>query len=71
MRKISEKRKKTFVGKTYEILVTEKTPDTKGRNINYHQVVIRDCNAVLGEFVTAEIKDANHGSLFGELKRGV
>ncbi|MBU0533012.1 tRNA (N(6)-L-threonylcarbamoyladenosine(37)-C(2))-methylthiotransferase [Candidatus Micrarchaeota archaeon] len=65
VRKISEKRRKMYIGKEYEVLITEKSPDFKGRNINYQQVVVRNFKGKLGDFVTVKIADANHGSLFG------
>ncbi|MBD3209853.1 tRNA (N(6)-L-threonylcarbamoyladenosine(37)-C(2))-methylthiotransferase [Candidatus Micrarchaeota archaeon] len=69
VRSISKERKKACIGKEYEVLVTESSPDFKGRNINYHQVVLKDFKGKTGEFADARIVDANHGSLFAEIMR--
>jgi len=66
VRSISEKRKKAYIDKTYEVLITEEDPDFKGRDLNYHQVVVKDFSGKLGDFVDVRIMDANHGSLFGK-----
>lgn len=66
VREISEKRKKAYIDKSYEVLITEEYPDFKGRNLNYHQVVVRDFSGKLGDFTDVKIVDANHGSLFGK-----
>jgi MiaB-like tRNA modifying enzyme len=68
VRRICEKRKKAYIGQRCEVLVTEESPDPKGRDINYHQVVVKGFRGRLGDFVDVEIIDANHGSLFGEAR---
>ncbi len=59
--------RKNLIGRRYRVLINEKGPDFKGRNINYQQVVVKDYQGRLGEFVDVEIVDANHCSLFGKM----
>ena len=66
VKKITEERKKRYVGKEYRVYIMEDDPDPKGRNINYQQVVVKNFKGELGDFVEVKIVDANHGSLFGE-----
>jgi MiaB/RimO family radical SAM methylthiotransferase len=66
-RRISEERNRALVGRTYEVLITEKQRDYTGRNVNYKQVVVKGFEGSLGERVRVKITGANHGSLFGEL----
>lgn len=67
IRRISEESKRRFIGRSFRVLVTEKDKDFKGRDINYHQVVLKDFEGKLGDFAQARITGANHGSLFGEV----
>lgn len=71
VKKIERENKKKYIGKIYRVLITEKETGThkdfKGRNINYCQVVVKDFNGKLGDFVNVKIVDANHGSLFGKI----
>ncbi|HSB47083.1 MAG TPA: tRNA (N(6)-L-threonylcarbamoyladenosine(37)-C(2))-methylthiotransferase [Candidatus Bilamarchaeum sp.] len=67
VRRISEERRRMLVGRRYRVLVTEKDKDFKGRNVNYHQVVLKDFKGRLGDVVDVEVTDANHGSLFAKI----
>lgn len=67
VRKISEERRKSLVGRICRVLITEKEDDFKGRDIHYHQVVVKDFGGKLGEFVEVKITGANHGSLFAKI----
>lgn len=70
-RKIELENRLKLVGKTYNVLITEKTNSPKvsykGRNINYIQVVVEDFNGKLGEFVNVKINRATNGTLFGKI----
>jgi MiaB/RimO family radical SAM methylthiotransferase len=68
VRRITEERRKAFIGRTMRVLVTEKQRDFTGRDINYRQVVVKGLRGKLGDFVDVDIFGANHGSLFGEQK---
>ncbi len=68
-RSVSNEKNQGLTGKTYRVLVTERQKDFTGRNTSYKQVVVRDFQGRVGEFVDVEIFDANHGSLFGKIKR--
>ncbi len=70
LKPILEENRRKFVGKTYPVLVTEKSKDYKGRLPNYLQVVLKDFNGELGTFVKAKIVDSSHNSLFGEIING-
>jgi MiaB-like tRNA modifying enzyme len=65
-RRVLEERNKKFIGKTYEVLITEKQKHFTGRNINYKQVVVKKFKGKLGDRIKVEIIDANYGVLFGE-----
>lgn len=65
-REINLGNRRNLIGKTYRVLVTERGPDFKARNINYQQVVLKEFNGKLGDFANVKITDAIHGSLFGE-----
>ncbi|VVC03669.1 tRNA-2-methylthio-N(6)-dimethylallyladenosine synthase [Candidatus Bilamarchaeum dharawalense] len=67
VRELNIESRRRFIGKTYPVLITEKQRDFTGRNINYTQVVVKGFQGKLGDFVTINIIDANHGSLFGEI----
>ena len=64
---INQQTRKALIGNTYRVLITEKYPDYKGRNVNYIQIVLKDFKGNLGESVDVKIKDANHNSLFGDV----
>ena len=64
---INRETRKALIGNTYRVLITESSPDYKGRNINYLQVVLKDFRGNLGESVDVRINDANHNSLFGDV----
>ena len=66
VRKIGAEKNKQLIGKTFEVLVTEKQKSYTGRTRSYKQVVITKGKTKLGETVKVKITDANHGSLFGE-----
>lgn len=66
--KINRETRKLLIGKRYKVLLTEHSDDYKGRNLGYHQVVIKDFIGKLGEFVDVEIIDTNHNSLFGKVE---
>ncbi len=61
------KRNETFVGKGYEILITEKSNQKhfKGKNINYKEVVVKNFKGKLGDLVNVEIVSSNSWALFG------
>lgn len=65
-RVIAERNKK-FIGKEYEVLITERQKDFKGRNVNYKQVIVKKFKGKLGDKLFVKITDANHGTLFGEV----
>ncbi len=62
-RRIALEKNRKFIGKTYDVLLTELAKSTTGRNINYKQIVV-DGN--LGEFVKAKVKKATYGYLLAE-----
>ncbi len=66
---IKKERRRALIGARYRVLITESSPDFKGRNINYQQVVVRNYRGELGKFVDVKITDANHSSLFGQLSK--
>ncbi len=59
--RITRENNEKFIGKEMDVLITE---NGKGRSREYKQVV---AEGELGEWIRVRIKDANHGSLFGEL----
>ncbi len=61
VKEITKENNEKFIGKEMDVLITEKG---KGRSREYKQVV---AEGKLGEWIRVRIKDANHGSLFGEL----
>jgi threonylcarbamoyladenosine tRNA methylthiotransferase CDKAL1 len=63
---INAKTRKPFIGRALEVLMTEKTRDFKGRDINYRQVIVKRFKGSIGDTIIALVKDANHGSFFGE-----
>ncbi|MBN1169904.1 tRNA (N(6)-L-threonylcarbamoyladenosine(37)-C(2))-methylthiotransferase [Candidatus Micrarchaeota archaeon] len=63
---INSETRKALIGNTYRVLITEKCPDYKGRNINYMQVVLKGFHGELGQFADVKINNANHNSLFGD-----
>jgi MiaB-like tRNA modifying enzyme len=69
VRAASLERNLGFIGKEYEVLITEKQKDYTGRNINYKQVVVKEFRGKIGERVLVEIIDANYGALFGKITR--
>ncbi len=70
VRKISEERRRPYIGRSCRVLITEKERDFKGRDISYHQVVVKDFAGKLGDFAQVRITGANHGSLFSKTERG-
>ena len=70
IREIATEKNKKLVGKEMNVLITEKGKGKtmKGRTDNYKQVVVSG-RCKLGDFVKVKIKEANHGSLFGEVVR--
>jgi MiaB-like tRNA modifying enzyme len=62
-KKISLEKNRKFVGKKYEVLLTELAKSTTGRNQNYKQIVVE---GKLGEFVTAKITKATSNYLMAE-----
>jgi len=64
-RGICAERNRALVGKTLDVLITERQRDFTGRTIGYKQVVVKDFHGALGDRVRVKITDANHGSLFG------
>ncbi len=62
-RKIALEGNRKYVGREYEVLLTELAKSTTGRNLNYKQVVVP---GELGEFVKAKIKKATYGYLIAE-----
>lgn len=71
IRKIATEKNKRYVGRVMKVLVVErgKGKTMKARSENYKQVVVEGVEgaALLGKFVRVKIRDANHGSLFGEV----
>jgi MiaB-like tRNA modifying enzyme len=67
VKKISAQINEELVGREYEVLMTEKDKDFKGRNENYKQVVVKNYKGELGQRVMVEITDSNYGSLIGRL----
>lgn len=63
IKKICAENNRKYIGKTLDVLVTEKG---KGRTKNYKQVAFQQ-NSEPGEWIKAKIKDANHGSLFASI----
>ena len=66
IREIGAGARKRFIGQKLRVLITEKDRDFKGRSIGYQQVVVKGFAGKLGDIVDVKIKDANHGSLFGQ-----
>jgi len=68
IKNIATEKNKKLIGKKMNVLITEKGKGKtmKGRTDNYKQVVVSG-RCKLGDFVKVKIKDANHGSLFGEV----
>ncbi|MFH2023719.1 MAG: tRNA (N(6)-L-threonylcarbamoyladenosine(37)-C(2))-methylthiotransferase [Candidatus Micrarchaeota archaeon] len=66
VRKMSVQICSRSIGKTYQVLITEKQGDFTGRNINYMQVVVKDFKGQLGDLINVKIIDAGHGFLFGK-----
>jgi threonylcarbamoyladenosine tRNA methylthiotransferase CDKAL1 len=62
-RKIALEKNKKFIGREYEVLLTEFAKSTTGRNQNYKQIVV---DGELGEFLKVKIKRATYGYLVGE-----
>ncbi len=60
VKKVCTENNLKYVGKTIDVLVTEKG---KGRAGNYKQVAFEG-DSELGSWIKVKIKDANHGSLF-------
>jgi MiaB/RimO family radical SAM methylthiotransferase len=69
VKRISMESKKRYVGRACRVLVTERQKDFTGRDINYHQVVVKGFKGPTGGFVDVVITSANHGSLFGKIIR--
>lgn len=67
VKQIHGERRRALIGKRYKVLITEKSHDFKARNINYHQVVVKNYTGNLGDFAEVKIADANNTSLFGEI----
>ncbi len=65
---LNRETRKHYIGNSYRVLLTERSPDFKGRNINYQQVVVKGFSGKLGEFANVKIVDSNHNSLFGVLE---
>ena len=61
IRKICAENNRKYIGKTLDVLATEKG---KGRTENYKQVAFGE-DAIPGRWIKIKIKEANHGSLFG------
>ncbi len=61
IRKICAENNRKYIGKTLDVLATEKG---KGRTKNYKQVAFGE-DAIPGRWIKIKIKEANHGSLFG------
>ncbi|MFH1448724.1 MAG: tRNA (N(6)-L-threonylcarbamoyladenosine(37)-C(2))-methylthiotransferase [Candidatus Micrarchaeota archaeon] len=62
-KKIEFGKNNRFIGKTYEVLLTEFVKSTTGRNINYKQIVV---DGELGEFIQARITGATSNYLRAE-----
>jgi tRNA A37 methylthiotransferase MiaB len=68
VKKLAAENNRKLVGKTYEVLVTEKQRDYTGRNVDYRQVVVKGFKGKLGDKVNVKINDSNYGCLIGEIK---
>ncbi|MEM3541432.1 MAG: tRNA (N(6)-L-threonylcarbamoyladenosine(37)-C(2))-methylthiotransferase [Candidatus Bilamarchaeaceae archaeon] len=70
IKKIAAEKNKKYIGKEIDVLTLEKgaNKSTKGRSNNYKQIVIKGLWP-LGSYIKVKIKNANHGSLFGEVVR--
>ncbi len=64
VKEIGARRRMALIGRSIRVLVTESERDFKGRDIDYHQVVVKGFKGALGDFVNARVYSANHGSLF-------
>ncbi len=68
VKEICLEKRKSLIGKSYDVLMTERQRDFTGRNTNYTQVVVKDFKGQLGDFVNVKITDANHGCVFGKIE---
>jgi threonylcarbamoyladenosine tRNA methylthiotransferase CDKAL1 len=68
VKEICLEKRKSLIGRSYDVLMTERQRDFTGRNINYTQVVVKDFKGQLGDFVKVKIIDANHGCVFGKME---
>lgn len=66
VKEICLERRRSLIGRSYDVLITERQRDFTGRNTNYTQVVVKDFKGQLGDFVNVKITDANHGCVFGK-----
>ena len=67
VRRICEEQNEQYIGKTLDVLITEKQKGFTGRTKNYKQVVARGYDGKLGEWIKARITETNRGSLFGKV----
>jgi len=67
IKEVSAEINEKFVGKQYEVLITERQRDFTGRNINYKQVVVKNFKGKIGDKINVEITDSNYGALFGKI----
>jgi tRNA A37 methylthiotransferase MiaB len=66
VRRICEERSQIFVGREFDVLITEKRRGFTGRTRGYRQVVVKGADCALGQVLRMRITRADRGSLFGE-----
>ncbi len=67
VRRICTESNRVMVGRAFDVLITEKKRDFKGRTPGYRQVVVKGFEGELGQRLKMRIIRANHNSLFGEV----
>ena len=67
VKRICAENNRELIGKEFDVLITEKKRGFTGRTMTYKQVVVKDFEGELGEFIKVKITDTDHGSLFGKI----
>jgi MiaB-like tRNA modifying enzyme len=65
LREMRVEKNKEMIGKTLDVLVTEKKKDYTARANNYKQVVVKNYSGGLGEWIRVRIDDACHSAVIG------
>ena len=67
VKRICAENNRELIGKEFDVLISEKKRGFTGRTMSYKQVVVKDFEGELGEFIKVKITDTDHGSLFGKI----